>query len=114
MIDVLINIDSIIFIASIFLLAFFCAIKPNANIARWLYLIFGLSILPILPGLMEGMDKWLIVWPLLFSLSGILMFISISLSLKNKPEEEINKKLQEASIKGGKRRIVKNISKGIK
>lgn len=116
MYEILFNIASVLFLISVFALPFFCAVKPNINIARWFYLSFGVSIIFLIPRLLDDIDeKWLVVWPLLLSLVGFLMFIAITKSLKEirgtEKEKELNKKFQEVSIKGGKRKLSRTIIK---
>lgn len=114
--EVIFTILELAFIASIFALAFFSAVKPNINIARWFYLIFGVSLIPITPKLMEDVEaKWLMVWPLLFAFAAIFMFVVLTKTVKkvkgSEEEDEINKKFQDTSIRGGKRRLSKTLLK---
>ncbi len=39
--------DEIVCVASIFALGFFCAILPRTRIARYFYILFGITILPV-------------------------------------------------------------------
>ena len=114
-------ISSIAFIVVVVLLAFFSAVKSNIGIARFLYLAFGILVIPITIVLFANNDEmspWLMIWPGLFSFAGIGMFFGLSATYKEikgtQAEEDFNKKFQGVAIKGGARRAGKIIGKNIK
>ncbi|MCQ2570669.1 MAG: hypothetical protein MJ154_00225 [Candidatus Saccharibacteria bacterium] len=87
--EVVNNIGMVVFFVSIFGMFIFTNIKPSKSVARWFYLLFGVSIIALMPMILEDIEeKWLIIWPILFAVVGILMFISLTAALKDEKKKK--------------------------
>jgi hypothetical protein len=115
MIEALFFIDFILCAISILALAFFCAVLPKTNIAKYLYLLFGITIMPI--GIYCILDNYIwyeYIWFFLFSAVGIITGIWLIIKNKAKTKEEqeaFDRNFGKKARRGGKRRMLKQFWK---
>jgi hypothetical protein len=115
MIEVLFFIDVILCVISIFALAFFCAVLPKTNIAKYLYLLFGITIIPIgISSILDGYVWYEYIWFFLFSAVGIIVgiwLIIVNRARTKEEQEEFDRNFGEEARRGGKRRMYKQFWK---
>ena len=76
MIVTLFIIDEILCIISIFALAFFCAVLPKTGIAKYFYILFGITLIPIgIKFILDGEAWYVYIWVFLFAVVGIIVGI---------------------------------------
>lgn len=111
----LLLIDEILLIITIFVLFFFTTVKGNIKVTRFLYLIFGVTLIPIgIEFIKEGYKFIEYIWFFVFSLCGVIVSIYLFFvygKVKGTENEQmVNEKMQKMGRKTGFRRIGKNIS----
>ena len=81
--------DEIVCVASIFALGFFCAILPRTRIARYFYILFGITILPVgIKSILDG-DPWYeFIWIFLFGITASIIGIGFFAANSALTEEE--------------------------
>ena len=81
--------DEIVCVISIFVLGFFCAILPRTRIARYFYILFGITILPVgIKMILDG-DPWYeFIWIFLFGITAIIIGIVLFVANGAMTEEE--------------------------
>jgi hypothetical protein len=115
MIEILFLVDVIICAVSIFALAFFCAVLPKTNIAKYLYILFGITIIPLgIDSIFEGYVWYEYIWFFLFSAAGIITgirLIIVNRSMTKEEQEKFDRNFGEMARRGGKRRMYKQFWK---
>ena len=111
MLEILFMIDTILCCICIFALAFFCAVLPKAGIAKYFYILFGITLLPIgFKFIKDGAPLYKYIWTFLFAIVGILVGIMLFRANKkmNKEEQkEFEQNFGEKARQGGMRRMFK-------
>lgn len=103
--------DEIVCVASIFVLGFFCAILPRTRIARYFYILFGITILPVgIKMILDG-DPWYeFIWIFLFGITaiiiGIVLFVANG-AMTEEEQKEFDQDFGAMARRGGKRRMYK-------
>lgn len=114
MLEILFVIDEILCIISIFALGFFCAVLPKTSIAKYFYILFGVTLLPIgIKFIQDGSLWYEYIWVFLFAIVGILVGIGLFKVNKNLTKEELeefDKNFGEDARAGGMRRIFRKFS----
>lgn len=118
MIEILFIIDEIFCIICIFALAFFCAVLPRTGIAKYFYILFGITLLPIgIKCILDGKSLYEYIWIFLFAIVGIIVGI-VLIRQNEKMTKEEQKKFDQnfgkTARRGGKRKILNQISKAKK
>lgn len=103
--------DEIICVISIFALGFFCAILPRTRIARYFYLLFGITVLPVgIKMILDG-DPWYeFIWIFLFGITAIIIGIGLfaaNSAMTGEEQKEFDQNFGEMARRGGKRRMYK-------
>lgn len=115
MLEILLIIDGLLCVISIFALAFFCAVFPKTEIAQYFYILFGVTILPLGVKSALGGDPWYeYIWFFLFAIAGIVVGIGLIRTnrVMNKEEKEkLNKEFGKEARRGGMRRLSKELGK---
>lgn len=116
--ETLLMIDEVLCVASIFALVFFCAVVPKTAVAKYLYILFGITLIPIgIQFLMEGEPWYICIWVFLFSAVGIIVGIVLIRSSKHMSKEEqevVDQNFGKMARRSGMRRMHKEIWKNLK
>lgn len=106
---------AIALIVDIFALAYFSAIKPKISVNRFLYLIFGILLIPIGIYIGDEADLEFIqeIWFYIFAATGIIAFIGLSIKYHKikgtKKEAQFNAEFGKNAVKHGVRTLPKNL-----
>lgn len=103
--------DEIVCVISIFVLGFFCAILPRTRIARYFYILFGITILPVgIKMILDG-DPWYeFIWIFLFGITAIIIGIGLFVAnsaMTEEEQKEFDQDFGAMARRGGKRRMYK-------
>ena len=113
--DTLLVIDEILCVGSIFALAFFCAVVPKTNIAKYLYIVFGLTLLPMgVKFIQDGKPWYQCIWVFLFAAVGIIVgivLIRINKEMSDEDRKDFDRSFGKEARQGGIRRLPKHINK---
>lgn len=119
MMEKIMFIDEILAVGSLWGLFVFCALVPKTNIAKYLYILFGVTLIPVgIKSIFDG-DRWYqFIWFFLFALVGIVMgifLIFINSNLDKDEQKEFDESFGKASRRGGMRRLGRDsIESGLK
>lgn len=109
MMDIFLVIDELLVVISIFALAFFCAVLPNTNIAKYFYILFGVTLIPVgIKFVLDGKPWYEFIWVFLFAAVGIFVGIMLFWINQNTTEEEqreFDRAFGNMARRGGKRRM---------
>ena len=109
MIQTLFFVDELLCIISIFALVFFCAIVPKTSIAKYFYLLFGITLIPIGIRMVVRGEAWYVfIWVFLFSLVAILVGIALwglDQTMTKEQKEELDGAFGDMARRSGARRI---------
>lgn len=109
MIETLFVIDLYLCVISMVALAFFCAVVPRTDIAQYLYLLFGITLLPIgIKFIIDGKAWYEYIWIFLLSVVGIIlgtMLIIVNKKISEDEKDKIDKHFGRVARDGGKRRL---------
>jgi hypothetical protein len=109
--EILFLIDAIICVISILVLAFFCAVLPRTNIAKYFYLLFGITMIPIgIDGILDGYVWYEYIWFFIFSAVGIIVGIRLIVVNRFRTKEEqkeFDRNFGEMARRSGKRKMPK-------
>ncbi|MBQ2938096.1 MAG: hypothetical protein IJE05_04385 [Clostridia bacterium] len=113
MIETLFIIDEILCIICIFALAFFCAVLPRTGIAKYFYILFGITLLPIgIKFILDGAVWYEYIWIFLFAIVGIIVgivLIRLNKKMTKEKQKEFDQNFRAMARHGGKRKIYGNI-----
>jgi hypothetical protein len=118
MIEKLLFVDEILGVITIFILGFFCAVVPKINIMKYLYILFGITIIQLgIDCIVDG-DVWYeYIWYFLFAAIAITVGIWLLIASKAMTKEEqeaLDQDFEEISRRSGKRKILTLLLKMIK
>lgn len=115
MIDILFFIDMILFIISIFALAFFCAVIPKTSIAQYFYILFGVTAIPVgIRFILEDYPWYVCIWAFVFAIVAIIVgicLIKANRKMTRERQKQLNQDFGEMARRGGKRRACKELWK---
>lgn len=95
MIETLFIIDEILCVICIFALAFFCAVLPRTGIAKYFYILLGITLLPIgIKFMLDGEAWYEYIWFFLFAIVGIIVGI-VLIRLNKEMTKEEQKKIDQ-------------------
>ncbi len=107
MIVTLFIIDEILCIISIFALAFFSAVLPKTGIAKYFYILFGITLIPIgIKFILDGEAWYVYIWVFLFAAVGIIVgiwLISLHKEMTKEQQKELDQKFGKVARRGGMR-----------
>ncbi len=110
--DNLFFIDEVLCIISIFGLGLFSVVLPKLEIAKYFYLLFGITMIPVgIEFVLDGVEWYAYIWAFVFSVVGIIMGILIPGPGKNiskKDREQLNKQFGQASRDSAKRKLLRD------
>ena len=108
-------IDEILCVFSIFALAFFCAVLPKTGIAKYFYILFGITLIPIgIKFILDGEAWYVYIWVFLFAVVGIIVgiwLISLHKEMSKEQQKELDQKFGKIARRGGMRRASKQFWK---
>lgn len=111
MLEILFTIDEILCIICIFALVFFCAVLPKTNIAKYFYILFGITLLPVgIKFIQDGSPWYEYIWFFLFAIVGILVGIwlfGIDKDMTKEQQKEFDQDFGKTARRGGMRRFFK-------
>ena len=109
MVETLFIIDEIFCVISIFGLAFFCAVLPKTSIAKYFYILFGITLLPIgFKAILDGKVLYEYIWFFLFAIVGIIVgvaLIRLNKKMGKEEQKEFDQNFGTMARRGGKRRL---------
>lgn len=89
MIETLFLIDERLCVISIFALGFFCAVIPKTGIAKYFYILFGITVIPIgIKFILDGKPWYQYIWAFLFAIVAIIVGIGLFIKNKRMTKEE--------------------------
>ena len=111
MMDIFLVIDELLVVISIFALAFFCAVLPKTGIAKYFYILFGITLIPIgIKFILDGEAWYVYIWVFLFAVVGIIVgiwLISLHKEMSKEQQKELDQKFGKIARRGGMRRASK-------
>lgn len=115
MIETLFIIDEILCVICIFALAFFCAVLPKTGIAKYFYILFGITLLPIgIKCILDGEVWYEYIWIFLFAIVGIIVgivLIRLNKKMTKEEQKEFDQNFGTMARRGGKKRILNQLWK---
>ena len=76
-------------VISIFALGFFCAVIPKTSIAKYFYILFGITVIPIgIKFILYGKPWYQYIWAFLFAIVAIIVGIGLFIKNKRMTKEE--------------------------
>ena len=76
-------------VISIFALGFFCAVIPKTSIAKYFYILFGITVIPIgIKFILDGKPWYQYIWAFLFAIVAIIVGIGLFIKNKRMTKEE--------------------------
>lgn len=115
MVEVLFIIDVILCVICVFALAFFCAVIPKTGIAKYLYILFGITLLPIgIQFILDGNPWYEYIWVFLFAAVGLIVgivLIRCNQRMTKEEQKKFDQNFGTMARRGGKRSIFKQLWK---
>ena len=119
MMEKIMFIDEILAVGSLLGLFVFGVLVPKTNIVKYLYILFGVTMIPVgIKSIFDG-DKWYqFIWFFLFALVGIgmgIILIFINSYLDKDEQKEFDESFGKVARRGGMRRLGRDsIKSGLK
>lgn len=115
MVEILFIVDEVLCVACIFALAFFCAVIPKTGIAKYLYILFGITLLPVgIRFVLNGEPWYQYIWIFLFAAAGMIVgivLIGYNHGMNKEEQKKFDRDFGAMARRNGKRNLFKQLWK---